>query len=165
MDLYKKRIKEFDFYRSKLFSDWKKNDTVVDSAWIKKNSQKVRRRWKKIGDLRLSFFFFFGNYYLQVLEFMHLLQKERTAKNEELEKMQTEEQQKKTKTLKNFSILPINSMHTVMIPFNEACLGRLETSKKIIELVGLQLKVIIVEWWFSFETDWLEKTWCWQSTW
>lgn len=59
MDLYKKRIKEFDFYRSKLFSDWKKNDTVVDSAWIKKNSQKVRRRWKKIGDLRLSFFFFF----------------------------------------------------------------------------------------------------------
>jgi len=76
---------------------------------------------------------------------MHLLQKERTAKNEELEKMQTEEQQKKTKTLKNFSILPINAMHTVMIPFNEACLGRLETSKKIIELVGLQLKVIIVE--------------------
>ena len=44
MDLYKKRIKEFDFYRSKLFFDWKKNDTVVDSAWIKKNSQKVRRR-------------------------------------------------------------------------------------------------------------------------
>ena len=44
MDLYKKRIKEFDFYRSKLFRDWKKNDTVVDSKWVKANCEKVRRR-------------------------------------------------------------------------------------------------------------------------
>jgi len=73
---------------------------------------------------------------------MYVLQIEREEKNEQME--EDEDQ------LANFTILPINSMKTVMIPFNEDVLDKL-CKTKLVDLVNANSKRIIHE--FSFFTN------------
>ena len=133
--VFQEKLEQYDFYRNSL--NGIELETEIDKHWMMKNSFQVSLIFFAINSFCDSIFLVKKK--KQLLEFMYLLLKEREKENEKRKEWNSQKapDEDEKPLLKGFSILPVNSMHTVFIHFDETAMNKIceESKSSFVEVV------------------------------